>query len=70
LHATWHGLTPTDLIFPFFLFIVGISIYFAYKRSENLKMNDSILFLSILLYFFQAHFMSPKSIIKNNKVTR
>ena len=26
-----------DLIFPFFLFIVGISIYFAYKRSENSK---------------------------------
>ena len=39
LHATWHGLTPTDLIFPFFLFIVGISIYFAYKRSENLKIT-------------------------------
>jgi predicted acyltransferase len=37
LHAKWHGLTPTDLIFPFFLFIVGISIYFAYKRSENSK---------------------------------
>lgn len=26
LHAEWHGLTPTDLIFPFFLFIVGVSI--------------------------------------------
>ncbi|RZL39526.1 MAG: DUF5009 domain-containing protein [Rubrivivax sp.] len=25
LHATWHGCTPTDLIFPFFLFIVGVS---------------------------------------------
>lgn len=24
-HATWHGWTPTDLIFPFFLFIVGIT---------------------------------------------
>jgi predicted acyltransferase len=24
-HAAWHGCTPTDLIFPFFLFIVGIS---------------------------------------------
>ncbi|WP_282136488.1 acyltransferase family protein [Seonamhaeicola maritimus] len=33
LHAKWHGLTPTDLIFPFFLFIVGISIYFAYKNK-------------------------------------
>ncbi|WP_372017814.1 acyltransferase family protein [Pseudoxanthomonas sp. 10H] len=26
LHATWHGCTPTDLVFPFFLFIVGVSI--------------------------------------------
>lgn len=34
-HAEWHGLTPTDLIFPFFLFIVGISIYYAYKSKPN-----------------------------------
>ncbi len=33
LHAEWHGLTPTDLIFPFFLFIVGISISLAYKNK-------------------------------------
>ena len=26
LHAQWHGITPTDLVFPFFLFIVGVSI--------------------------------------------
>lgn len=26
LHAEWNGWTPTDLIFPFFLFIVGVSI--------------------------------------------
>lgn len=29
LHAEWHGCTPTDLIFPFFLFIVGVSIALA-----------------------------------------
>ncbi|MHA7942640.1 acyltransferase family protein [Formosa sp. 3Alg 14/1] len=34
LHADWHGLTPTDLIFPLFLFIVGISIYYAYKHKK------------------------------------
>jgi len=34
LHAEWHGLTPTDLIFPFFLFIVGISISYAYKNKK------------------------------------
>lgn len=26
LHADWHGWTPTDLVFPFFLFIVGVSL--------------------------------------------
>ena len=26
LHAAWHGWTPTDLVFPFFLFIVGAAI--------------------------------------------
>jgi predicted acyltransferase len=28
-HAAWHGWTPTDLIFPFFLFIVGVSMAFS-----------------------------------------
>lgn len=28
-HAAWHGWTPTDLVFPFFLFIVGVSIALA-----------------------------------------
>ncbi|MBT8321001.1 MAG: DUF1624 domain-containing protein [Eudoraea sp.] len=34
LHADWHGLTPTDLVFPFFLFIVGTSIVFAYRNKS------------------------------------
>lgn len=28
-HASWHGATPADFIFPFFLFIVGVSLYLA-----------------------------------------
>ncbi len=28
-HSTWNGCTPTDLIFPFFLFIVGVSLVYA-----------------------------------------
>ena len=35
LHAKWHGYTPTDLVFPFFLFIVGTSIVFAYKNKRG-----------------------------------
>ena len=35
LHAEWHGWTPTDLVFPFFLFIVGVSIVLALKRRVD-----------------------------------
>ena len=31
-HAAWNGWTPTDLIFPFFLFIVGVSMTLSYAR--------------------------------------
>ncbi|MEM0992824.1 MAG: heparan-alpha-glucosaminide N-acetyltransferase domain-containing protein [Bacteroidota bacterium] len=34
LHADWHGCTPTDLVFPFFLFIVGISIALALSKRK------------------------------------
>lgn len=34
LHAEWHGWTPTDLIFPFFLFIVGVSITLSRKTAS------------------------------------
>ena len=33
-HADWHGWTPTDLIFPFFLFIVGVAIPLALGRRR------------------------------------
>ena len=32
-HAEWHGWTPTDLIFPFFLFIVGVAVPLADRKS-------------------------------------
>ena len=64
LHAEWHGLTITDFIFPFFLYIVGISIYFAYKNKTNtlptykkitirsLKLIGLGLFLNLFLPYF------------------
>ncbi|KQS41195.1 acyltransferase family protein [Pedobacter sp. Leaf194] len=33
-HAEWNGCTPTDLVFPFFLWIVGVSIAFAMSSSK------------------------------------
>ncbi|PKV50304.1 putative acyltransferase [Aquimarina sp. MAR_2010_214] len=35
LHAEWNGLTLADFVFPFFLFIVGISISFVYKDKKG-----------------------------------
>ncbi len=32
LHAPWHGWTPTDLVFPCFLWIVGVSLTFSFAR--------------------------------------
>ena len=34
-HAPWHGLTPTDLVFPFFLFAVGNAMAFVMPRLEQ-----------------------------------
>jgi len=43
-HAEWHGCTPTDLIFPFFLFIVGVAIPFALgKRMEKGEKHGKII---------------------------
>lgn len=33
-HAEWNGMTPCDLVFPFFLFIMGISCYLSLVKSE------------------------------------
>lgn len=39
-HAEWNGWTPTDLIFPFFLFIVGVSMHISFSRI--LASNQSL----------------------------
>jgi len=62
-HADWHGWTPTDLIFPFFLFIVGVAMTFSIQtligvdfKSEIYKKvikRSVILFLlGVLLNFY------------------
>ncbi|MFI5451700.1 acyltransferase family protein [Pedobacter sp. UC225_61] len=40
-HAEWNGCTPTDLVFPFFLFIVGVSIAYAMgSKKEDPKSHQ------------------------------
>jgi predicted acyltransferase len=40
-HAPWHGWTPTDLVFPFFLFIVGVAIVYAYAGAMERGSNSN-----------------------------
>lgn len=42
-HAKWHGCTPTDLVFPFFLFIVGVSMWYSMKKYGQEINTGSIL---------------------------
>ncbi|MEM1122214.1 MAG: heparan-alpha-glucosaminide N-acetyltransferase domain-containing protein [Bacteroidota bacterium] len=61
-HAPWDGWTPTDLVFPFFLFIVGVSMYFSFKRYDHqltaessekiLKRTAAIFLVGLLLNAF------------------
>jgi len=59
-HAPWNGWTPTDLIFPFFLFIVGVSITFALRPKSRekgvigkiVKRSITLFLLGLFLNFF------------------
>lgn len=45
LHAEWNGWTPTDTIFPFFLFIVGVSMAFSFAARSKTGEGRSVLLL-------------------------
>jgi predicted acyltransferase len=46
-HAEWHGCTPTDLIFPFFLFIVGVSISYALGSKKGYMSHSKLIFTAL-----------------------
>jgi len=47
-HAAWHGWTPTDLIFPFFLFIVGITTHLSLSSRRARGDSDAVLRKQVL----------------------
>ena len=47
-HAAWSGWTPTDLVFPFFLFIVGVSITLALGKRRELAGSNRDVYLKII----------------------
>ena len=65
-HADWHGITPTDVIFPFFLFIMGISTYislskFNFEHRQDtfvkiIKRTSVIFFIGLVLNWLGLSF--------------
>ena len=61
-HALWHGFTPTDLVFPSFMFAVGNAMSFVMRKWETMKAGEVvgkiltrgflIFLLGYLMYWF------------------
>ena len=51
-HASWNGCTPCDLVFPFFLFCVGVSMVFAFAKYQGLTaaVVKKVMKRGVLLY--------------------
>lgn len=71
-HAKWHGWTPTDFVFPFFLFIVGVAITFSFDRrlargDSRLRLFEQVVRRTVILFmlglclngFFDFRLTSP-----------
>lgn len=50
LHAPWHGWTPTDLVFPFFLFIVGVAIPFSRRVTVGQALRRGAVLFGLGLF--------------------
>jgi predicted acyltransferase len=61
-HAEWHGFTPTDLVFPTFLFMVGVAMRFSFKsfnytltpivRNKIIKRTIMLFLINYLIFYF------------------
>lgn len=52
-HASWHGLTPTDLVFPFFMFIMGVSTFMSlrkYKFTLTKESFNKVLYRTFMMF--------------------
>ena len=47
-HAEWHGCTATDLIFPFFLFIMGVAMTFSFGKRLSAGADKKDMFVQII----------------------
>lgn len=67
-HAEWNGCTPTDLVFPFFLFIVGVAMAFSFSKYDY-NLNSKSLFKVIertFMIFFVGLVLNYYPFFKGN----
>ena len=84
-HAEWIGLTPTDLVFPFFMFCMGVAMYFSLRKFDfkfSPKLALKIVRRTVLLFLigWAIHWFShlmyglakgqPWAVAVNNLPTR
>ena len=71
-HAEWNGCTPTDLVFPSFLFIVGVSIAYAMggKKEDSTQHNSLLIkaFKRALILFGLGLFLAAYAKILNLQI--
>ena len=51
-HAAWDGCTPTDLVFPFFMFVMGVAMYISYRKYDytlTAKSAGHLIYRSLML---------------------
>lgn len=65
-HASWHGCTPTDLVFPFFLFAVGNAMAFVMPRLQEKNIFWQKVIIRTLLIFAIGLFLNWFPFIKYN----
>lgn len=64
-HSKWNGMTPCDLVFPFFLFMVGVSIFISMSRHAGEPgMVTKILKRTILLFIIGVALHAWEMIVK------
>jgi predicted acyltransferase len=75
-HSKWNGCTPTDLIFPFFLFMVGVSIVYAMESRKETESHSKLIMrafkrmaiLLLITYVIRFYFLVDFSHISISQV--
>src|SRR6478735_623437 len=69
LHAKWHGFTPTDLVFPSFMFAVGNAMSFVMSKWGNMATSEVLgkIFKRTIIIFLLGYLMYWFPFVRQNE---